>query len=334
MNSLISKLNPKSFKTQLLNLLKNDAPLQFDLLEYKLLTIFSDAEQSLNLDSDSDLKFLYYNNNRINSILYDLDKSISIISNGSMIKLNNLFYLELLINGNLNTINFSYQMDLIVKIAKNIKKLSVNKNYKKALSMKAILSLIDKYKRTDIYFKEKDKKAKLDEIENNSKEFIENNISIFKELNLNYSAKDFVLIKIDEIYINIIERLIRLNKFENFEYIEKIAEELDLEYIDITKTMYEKLYEILTKEEYVKKYMINDLSDLFIPIKINIYYFLLKYIFKRSIYIYQIPFLLNARRNVLSAIKEDSKLAILSINKNSEVKDKIVNIIHKLIDSD
>lgn len=334
MNSLISKLNPKSFKTQLLNLLKNDAPLQFDLLEYKLLTIFSDAEQSLNLDSDSDLKFLYYNNNRINSILYDLDKSISIISNGSMIKLNNLFYLELLINGNLNTINFSYQMDLIVKIANNIKKLSVNKNYKKALSMKAILSLIDNYKRTDIYFKEKDKKAKLDEIENNSKEFIENNISIFKELNLNYSAKDFVLIKIDEIYINIIERLIRLNKFENFEYIEKIAEELDLEYIDITKTMYEKLYEILTKEEYVKKYMINDLSDLFVPIKINIYYFLLKYIFKRSIYIYQIPFLLNARRNVLSAIKEDSKLAILSINKNSEVKDKIVNIIHKLIDSD
>ena len=334
MNSLISKLNPKSFKTHLLNLLKNDAPLQFDLLEYKLLTFFSDAEQSLNLDSESDLKFLYYNNNRFNSILYDLDKSISIISNGSMIKLNNLFYLELLFNGNLNTINFSIQMDLIIEIANNIKKLSVNKNYKKVLSMKAILSLIDNYKRTDIYFKEKDKKAKLDEIENYSKEFIENNIGIFKELNLNYSAKDFVLIKIDEIYINIIERLIILNKFENFEYIEKITEELDLEYIDITKTMYEKLYEILTKEEYVKKYIITDLNDLFVPIKINFYYFLFKYIFKRSIYIYQIPFLLNARRNVLSAIKKESKLAMLNMNKNSEVEHKIVNIIHKLIDSD
>ena len=183
MNTLISKLDPKSFKVQLCHLLKNDAPLEFDLLEYKLLTVFSDVEQPLNINSESDIKFLYYNKNKINSKLFDLDKVISIISNDSTTKLSNLFYLEFLIADNSNTINYAYQMDLIAEIDNNIKKLSQNKYYKKALSMKTILNLINYYKGSDIYYKEKDKKAILDEIENNSKEFIENNIGIFKELN-------------------------------------------------------------------------------------------------------------------------------------------------------
>ena len=334
MNTLISKLDPKSFKVQLCHLLKNDAPLEFDLLEYKLLTVFSDVEQPLNINSESDIKFLYYNKNKINSKLFDLDKVISIISNDSTTKLSNLFYLEFLIADNSNTINYAYQMDLIAEIDKNIKKLSQNKYYKKALSMKTILNLINYYKGSDIYYKEKDKKAILDEIENNSKEFIENNIGIFKELNLNYSAKDFILIKIDKIYINIIKGLIIQNKFENFEYIQKIAEELDLESIDITKTMYEELYEIFTNEEYVRKYLISDLNDLFVPFKMNFYYFLLKYIFKSSIYIYLIPILHNARAKIISATKEDFKLTMLNANKNSEIKDKIAHIVDKLIDSD
>ena len=44
--------------------------------------------------------------------------------------------------------------------------------------------------------------------------------------------------------------------------------------------MYDKLYEILTKEENIKKYIISDLNALFFPNKKIFYYFLLKYIFK------------------------------------------------------
>ena len=331
MKKLISTLNPKKFKIQLCQLLKKEAHLEFDLPEYKLLTVFSDVEQSLNLDSENDLKFLYFNKN-INSILYDSDKTISFKSNGFKTKLSNLFYLELIIKEKSNTNNYTYPMNLILEIVNNFKESIKNKHYKRVLSIRIILNLIYYYKGTDNYYKEKDKKAKLDEIENNSKEFIEKNISIFKELNLNYSAKDFVLTKIDKIYINIIEGLIKLNKFENFEYIQNLAEELDLESIDITKTMYEELYEIINKEEYVKKYIISDLDDLFIPIKVNYHYFLLKYIFKTSVYYYQIPFLLNAKKNIMSVIKEHSKLAMLNASKNSE--DKIGFIIDKLLDSD
>ena len=334
MKKLISKLNPKSFKIKLCQLLKEEAPMEIGLLENKLLKAFSDDEQSINLDSENDLKLLYFNKKRIYSILYDSDKTISLISNDSITNLSNLFYLELLIKYNSNTNNLSYSMDLICKIDNNTKEIKKKKYYKKVISIRAILNLINYYKNTDTYYKEKDKKAELDIIENNSIKYIENNICIFKDLNLNFSAKDFVLIKIDKIYINIIKALIILNKFENFEYICNIAEELDLESINITKIMYEELYEILTKEEYVKKYIISDLNDLLIPIKINFYYFLLKYIFKAPLYIYQIPILLNARKNIMSIIKENSRLAMLNTNKNSQEKNAISYIIDKLFDSE
>ena len=332
MKKIVSKLNPKPFKIQLCHLLQKKAPLEFNLPEYKILTNFSDVEQSLNLYAEYDFKFLYFNKNRINLILYDSDKKISIMSNESKIILSDLFYLELLIEDNLNIINFEYPMNLISKIDNNIKKLKMKKHYKKVLSYKTILNLLNYYKGTDIYYKEKDKNAELDEIENNAKIFIKNNIDIFKDFNLNYSVKDFISIKIDKIYINIIEGLIKLNKFENFEYIYNIAEELDLESIEITRTMYEELYEIFTKEEYVKIYIISDLNDLGIPIKINFYYFLLKYIFKYSLYIYQIPILINARKAIMNEIKHNLKIAISNANKNSQEKKEF--IIYKLLDSD
>ena len=120
MKKLISKLNPKSFKIKLCQLLKEEAPMEIGLLENKLLKAFSDDEQSINLDSENDLKLLYFNKKRIYSILYDSDKTISLISNDSITNLSNLFYLELLIKYNSNTNNLSYSMDLICKIDNTI----------------------------------------------------------------------------------------------------------------------------------------------------------------------------------------------------------------------
>ena len=94
--------------------------MEIGLLENKLLKAFSDDEQSINLDSENDLKLLYFNKKRIYSILYDSDKTISLISNDSITNLSNLFYLELLIKYNSNTNNLSYSMDLICKIDNTI----------------------------------------------------------------------------------------------------------------------------------------------------------------------------------------------------------------------
>ena len=62
-------------------------------------------------------------------------------------------------------------------------------------------------------------------IGNNAKIYIKNNIGIFKDLNLNYTVKGFASIKIDKIYINIIQRLIKLNKFEDLKNIFNKVEE-------------------------------------------------------------------------------------------------------------
>mgnify|MGYP002624380048 CR=1 FL=1 len=336
MKNLNSELNKKSFKIKLLQLFKKEYPLEFELPEYKLLTHFNDVEQLFNLDSENDLKFLYFNKNRVHPILYNSDKTISIINNDSMTSLSNLFFFELLIKDSSNAINFSYPMDLIFKIDNNVKELIINKyNIKVLLASRAIINIINDYKCTETYYKEKDKKVELDEIEHNYKEFIENNFHILKELNINYSVKDFVSDRIDKIIIKIIlDGLIKPNKFGDFENIHNLAEEMDLASFFITKTMYDDLYEILTKEEYVKRYAISNFNDLFIPFKINFYYFLLKYIFKSQLYIYQIPFLLKTRKNILSIIKHYSKLAISDRIKDSEVKDKIAYILNKLLDSD
>ena len=332
MKKIISESNSNSFKMKLCQILLRETSFEFDLPEFKLLTISSDIEPSSNLDSHNYLKYIYFKKNKIHSI-YNSEKINSFINNDSIKKLYYLFYLNLLINDDSNIINFENSLEILLNISNDLSNPNNIKSYKELLISKVILNLINNNNVSNNNYKEKE--TELNTIKNNCEITIKNNIDIFKELNLNYSFKDFVSKKIDKIYSDIIIEIIKSDNFETFGYIHNIAEELDLESINITKTIYEELYEILNKEEYAKRYIISDLTDLAIPIKINFYYFLLKYIFKSSFYIYQIPFLLNIRKNIINFLKGNlEELCIPKINGNNNIKEKRNYIIKKLLDSD
>jgi hypothetical protein len=104
--------------------------------------------------------------------------------------------------------------------------------------------------------------------------------------------------------MKIILSLIKSNDYNN---IEKIIEELDLESINITEIIFEGLSKELDNEKniYWREYMIKQLGDLNNEQIINFYYILLKYILKNSLYVYRIKFLDTNRRSLLNLLKQN-----------------------------
>ena len=131
-----------------------------------------------------------------------------------------------------------------------------------------------------------------------------------KNDNIDIIYKDIknIIIKndnIDNIYKDIINILIKNDILSNYECSEKIMAQMDIENINITKTIYDEIYKNLNinNNYYITKYKILELKDLLNEKNINFYYILFKYILKNTFYIYQIPFLLESRKNILKTIK-------------------------------
>ena len=135
--------------------------------------------------------------------------------------------------------------------------------------------------------------------------------------------------KIDEIYIYIINMLIKTNRIDDYEYTYKIIQELDLENIDLTKTMFEELSKTLNNKEYIKNYKIIEENNIKFNEKIiNFYYILFKYIIKSIIYLYNNNLLLKTRNNFLKIIKNNSKESIIdNLDGNKKEKFEYIYII-------
>ena len=157
---------------------------------------------------------------------------------------------------------------------------------------------------------------------------------IIKDLNniwFNINLNNIKTNTIDEIYIQIIIWLIENDKFENYNYANKIIEKLNLESIDITKIMFEKILYFFENKKNMLNYEISKIEDLLDNKKINFYYILFKYILKNSIYIYQIPFLLKNKRNLLFIIKNNNFKKFTLENK--DIIKKLEYIIKIFLDS-
>ena len=280
------------------------------------------------------IKFCYFYREFIHDIIYQEEKTIFI---ENYYGVSFLFYLSLLINENPDIVNYSYSIDLIKNIA-NINIVNINRQQnnllKQLIISKFILDLIYNYYGSDNCSQEE--KNILEDIENKNIQFIKNKVTeIFKEFNLNLNSNDIIKkkIKIDLIYDEIICALIKSRKFEDYEYTCGILKDLDLENIDITKNMYVKLSQLLNNNEnYITDYIIINKEDLFNEKKINFYYILIKYILKNSIYIYNIPFLLKTRKNIIKIIR--TQLFLNFNNDKSNMKEKIEYILKKIIDSE
>ena len=314
-NELIKEKLYKDFTSKNINeIILIDDPI------FKLVSDFNKIKEITN--GKNTTKYIYFNKDKIHKILYDNEDIIEINeqTKKQSINFNDYFYLCLLISDNKSIVNYNYHFDYINSIYLLIDK---KKSIQTIIISKCILELIENYIAYDNGEEEQEQLAKqLNEIKICCEDNIEQNAKI-----INLSKDDIISKNIDEIYIQIIIALIENNNFENDDII-NIMNELCLESINITETMYNKLSEFLNINESVRKYEILNVNSLFEIKIINFYYILFKYILKNSYYIYNNSFLLKARKKILSFIKNKSLLEI-----KSENKEKLEFILNKFLDS-
>jgi len=296
---------------------------------HNLISNFDEIKDIYNCNLKENKKFFYFNKKKIHDILYDLEKILKIDDNKENkeeIKLSELFYFSLLLIDNPFLIRYEISINYIKKVNGQIEK-SKNRNLK-LLLIKIILILIYNFKGQN-YYDENDYGSEIEKMQNDYKSIVKNNLEV---LNIDLKYEDYISKGIDYIYLKIILSLIKENDFNNIEKIIETIKELDLESINITEIIYKGLSEELDNKNniYWNKYMIDNLDDLKDEKKINFNYILLKYIFKNSLYIYNIQFLNENRKNLLELLNKNN---FLEIKKFCEGENKIEYIINNFNNS-
>ena len=293
---------------------------------YKLISNFDEIKHIYNSNLKENKKFFYFNKEKIHDILYDLEEILKIDDDKEEIKLSELFYFSLLLIDNPVLIKYEISLNYIKKVNDLINK-SKNNALKILLLSKIILILIYNFKGQN-YYDENIYGTEIEKMKNDYISIIKNNLEI---LNFDLNYEDYIAKEIDYIYMKIILALIKKNDFNDIGEIIKIIEELDLKSINITEIIYKGLSEELDNknDNYWNRYKIENFDDLKYKNIINFYYILLKYIFKNSLYIYNIKFLNENRKNLLNLLSKNFS----DIKKLCEEEDKIEYIINNLINS-
>ena len=287
------------------------------LINDPIFTLISDLPDINNIESNKYYtKFLYPNKSNIHKNLYDNEEFIIIKEDKKNHNLTFYFYLNILIITDKDNITYKYTFDFIKEMFIRTKN-SNSEKIKQLIISKIILEFIENYEQLE-------EAEDPGEIINEIKTFCNKNLSNLNN-NLNFEKLDLSKIdiknnNIDEIYIQIIIILFENNNFENDDDIINILNELSLETINLTETMFDKLSKFLNKKENIKKFEISHKDDLFKKEKINFYFILFKYILKHSFYIYNNTFLLKTKKNIISFIKSDSSLSINDIIDKSKLK--------------
>ena len=146
----------------------------------KLVSDFKDLKIILETDNKLNIaKFFCFYKEIIHNILYAYEEIIHINQNEQTKKLAYNAYLNILINDNLEVINYSYKLNYINEI--NHERRKIKDKYKLILFAKFIICLIDNFKQTD-EFNDDENTEKLEEIEDENKLIIKNNIDDLKNL--------------------------------------------------------------------------------------------------------------------------------------------------------
>ena len=294
-----------------------------DLSLSKKYTRFSEIKKNLQSYSDENeyLQFLYDNKKLIEIWLYKFNEIIKISFDKNNKGIKKYFFLHLLIFKE-QLINYSFDKNLIIEL-NNINK-NENPNFIKIIRSKMIINFIKDFNDDD---------EELKEILNDNKEFINNNIKIFKSFQLTFDTEEIIEKRIDLLYIEIINNLLRTNKFNDLNSTKIILEELDIININITKSMFAELNTILNRDnDFIKRYEILDIKDLFDEEKINFFYLLLKYVLKNKKYIYINSFLLKTRTFIIKLIKNNFSERLCNID--FILNKKISFVVEFLLDNE
>ena len=265
-------------------------------------------------------EFLYFNREKIDSLLYEEENSIEINSESKNTKsLSYIFYLNLLISDKLYCLNYTYKLEYINDIIKiYLDEPNQLNNITRLIASKSLLDIIMNYETEEEELK--------DNLNSKCTNYIQNNKTILKSLGL--SEDDLISKKIDEIYVKILNKLVINNFFYDYDSAEILLEQLDLLNIKITNTMFNELLKILNEDnDNIKKFKINKIEDLKDKHKKNFYYIILKYILKNPFYNYNIPFLYKMRIILLNSIKSNG------YHLPFEKDEKIIFLLTSILDS-
>ena len=284
-----------------------------------LLSNFNEITSILNIYDLNCVNFLYLNSSKVNKILYDCEEIIEIKNKNEDTF---IFYiiLSLLIEENVNVVNYSYSKNLINKLHQEQMKLK-NEKIKKIIIAKIIIELISNYDNDDIY----DEKNEIDlgKIENYNNKTITDNI---KELQIfELTEKEILNKKMDEIYSKIIKYFIVNKKLDDSDdYTENIFKQIDLKSLNLTQLMFDDISKLLDEnKDYLTDFIIKEYDDLFTSQIINFYYTLLRYIIKNNADIYRIQFLSKTRNKIKKLVKTNLNKFYNTINSKKDEKIKI-----------
>ena len=297
-------------------------PIENDKLDLNLLKDISDIIKLFESKTSDKFKYIYFNEKKINIILYEQEEVITIgDENISYFKnFENLFYFELLLVSNPDIINYDFSKNLIIEIFKIVN--MIVKGIYNIIVNKIVINLINFYKSLEQYDEEKDEKE-LNDIENKCRMNFKENFQEFKKIGVDLEEDEILGSKIDEIYMAIIKALINSDKFEDYDYIDKIFREIKLDKIDLTKYMVDELNKILNLDsDLVKPYLIMKVEDLFNIKVVNFYNLLIKHLFHNSLYFYNVSLLLNTRKVIIFIFRKNLDLFCFFISKYE--KDKIL----------
>ena len=289
--------------------------------EIKICDLVINSEN--NLDSQN-IKYIAKNKKYFHKQLYELEKIIFLQFDHKNISFSFLYNLCSLIEDCPEFINYSYQWKAI-EYTNNLHQI-YNNEILKIIIAKLIIVLINNYSGFND-FDQNIYDTKIKPIEEENKRIIINNIKYLKNMGLIWDINDIIKKKIDEILIEIIISLFKNNNFKDFEYMYQLLEQMDFEFIDLTEKMRINLLKYLNDENLFKYE-----NNLFDEIKIDFFYFMLKYILKESYYIYQFPFLLKTRKILLDLFKNNkNKLYISHLDKGFRLR--YTYVLKTLLDS-
>ena len=288
-------------------------------------------------DKKDQTQCIYLNRLPIQNILLEEDKMINISNENINYNGNkSLFYLALSINSDKYVLNYSYDFDFVNDLLDKIKREEIGI---KKLILYILLDIIyENYKQLSNTTESNDNDQK-EKTSEEIKAFINQNLSLLNEFDIFLKPNKNEEIDIEIIYNQIIISLIRQKKFDNCEYdTKKLLELLDIENIELTNKMYESIkkeFDENLSREYLDSYKIKNAEDLDNEKILNFYYILLKYLFKKSIYLYNIQFLLDSQNSVKKIIRSNYFIIeqLLKNNLNS-IEEKKYFVLTRLLDSE
>ena len=299
----------------------------FKLIENyeELMKIISDIKV------DNIFKFIFSFKSTIHNILYEEEESINIQNFILKKELSEYYYLVLLIEDNEEMLNYVYNFDFIKEVHNLFQIINSKKDnrFQKLVISKILSKIINNFCGLDDYNEDLNGKD-IDIIKNEIDETIKNNLKVVEELNINVNIQN---IKLDVLYCEILASLIKSDRFNDYNYIYSLLDELQIDKISIGKEFLDFNKNIFS-EKFIQNYIIKTADDLLEEKKINFYYILLKFILKDQIFIFNNSFLNETRSNIIKILKS-KQLQYENLGKGLKERLKfkcfpVLNIISKI----